>query len=259
MKRHRLAWIAVTACLTAMSVHAQGIITYDPTNVIQTTISAQEAVKQTAQQLQQYQTQLQQLQNQLQNTANPPNFVWDDANATINKILATQNTLDTYKTQAGSLDAYLNQFANARQYQGTSCIGTGGCSTAQMQQLTASQYAGSNAQKTANDNLLRNIDAQQQQLRTDANNLVTLQQNAQSSTGQMQALQAANQLASHQAAQLLQIRTLLIAQQTAEAMRAEAVADREAKEQAAHDAFVGTQPTASQPYNLLSYTGGTKP
>ncbi len=234
---------------------AEGIITFDPTNVVQTTITAQEAVTQTARQLQQYQTQLQQLQNQLQNTANPSSFVWDNANATINHILATLNTLDNYTSQAGSLDGYLHQFSDAEQYRSNSCIGTGGCTGAQIGQLNSSHYAGSGAQKTANDNLLRNIAAQQQQLRSDAQNLVTLQQNAQSSTGQMQALQAANQLASNQAAQLLQIRTLLMAQQTAEALRSEAMIDREAKERVAHDAFIGTTPSTSQPYNALGYTG----
>jgi P-type conjugative transfer protein TrbJ len=242
-------------CLLATSARAQGIVTFDPTNVVQTTISAQQAVTQTAQQLQQYQAQLQQLQNQLQNTANPSAFVWDHANTTISQVLATLNTVDGYKAQAGSLDAYLSQYSNASQYQGTSCIGTGGCTNAQIQQLNASQYTGSVSQKAANDNMLRNIDAQQQQLRSDASNLVTLQQNAQTATGQMQALQAANQLASNQAAQLLQIRTLLLAQQTAEATRAEAVVDKEARQQAAHDAYVGTAPIASQPYSITGYAG----
>jgi P-type conjugative transfer protein TrbJ len=251
MKRIFLAFTGYLLC--AYAVQAQGIITYDPTNVVQTTISAQQSVQQTAQQLQQYQAQLQQLQNQLQNTANPTSFQWDNASATINKIMGTLNTVNGLSTQAGSLNGYLQQFQNAGQYQ-SSCIGTGGCSSAQIQQINASQYAGSSAQKTANDDLLRNIQTQEQQLQTDATTLATLQQSAQSSTGQMQALQAANQLASSMAVQLMQIRTLLMAQQTAEATRAEAVLDKEAKQQAAHDAFVGSAPAASSPYSITNYT-----
>ena len=160
----RILLIMAMALGTA-GAQAEGIITFDPTNVVQTTISAQQAVQQTAQQLQQYQTQLQQLQNQLQNTANPSNFTWDNANATINKILSTLNTVDGLSTQAGSLDGYLQKFSNANQYQTGSCIGMGGCSGAQIQQLNSNQYAGSDAQKTANDNMLRNIQTQQQQCR----------------------------------------------------------------------------------------------
>jgi P-type conjugative transfer protein TrbJ len=248
------ASIVITYML-AGSVYAEGIVTYDPTNIVQTTISAQQSITQTTQQLQQYQAQLQQLQNQIQNTTNPSTFSWNNANATINNVLATVNTLNTYKTQAGNMENYLNQFSNANQYQTNSCIGTGGCSSAQLQQLGTSQYTGSASQKIANDNMLQNINAQQQLLQSDASSLTILQQSAQSSTGQMQALQAANQLASNQAVQLMQIRALMIAQQTAEATRAETVVDREAQEQAAHDAFTQNQLTTSPAYNILDYTG----
>lgn len=241
--------------LYAVAAHAQGIVTYDPATTAQTAISAQQSITQTAKQLQQYQTQLQQLQNQIQNTANPSKFVWNNADATINNVLSMVNTLNTYKTQAGSMATYLSKYSNASQYQSGSCIGTGGCTSAQLQQLSASHYTGSDSQKTANDNMLLNINAQQQLLQSDASSLTVLQQNAQSSTGQMQALQAANQLASNQAVQLMQIRSLMLAQQTAEATRAESVVDTEAQQQAAHDAFIGTPPVASPSYNVLNYTG----
>ena len=69
----------------------------------------------------------------------------------------------------------------------------------------------------------------------DARKLELLQSNAQSSTGQMQALQNASMLASQQANQLLQIRGLLVAQQNVLATQAQAAADRQAKEAAAAD------------------------
>jgi len=155
------------------------------------------------------------------------------------------------------MSAYLSQYSDASQYQAT-CLGTGGCTGAQIQQLSTSQTTGSDSQKTANDNMLLNINAQQQQLQNDASNLQTLQQNAQGSTGQMEALQAANQLASNQAVQLMQIRSLMVAQQTAEATRAETIVDREAQEQAAQLAFIGNPPATSTPYNILSYAGGAQ-
>lgn len=52
----------------------------------------------------------------------------------------------------------------------------------------------------------------------------------------MQAIGYANQLASQQANQLLQIRGLLVAQQNVIATRMQAEADLEAKQQAAHAA-----------------------
>ena len=61
------------------------------------------------------------------------------------------------------------------------------------------------------------------------------QSGAQGATGQLQAIGYANQLASSQANQLLQIRGLLISQQNAIATRNQALADNEAKQQAASD------------------------
>ncbi len=249
----RFSIIATAIILYSVAANAQ-IATIDATNIVQSTISAEQAIKQTAQQLQEYQTQLRQLQNQIQNTINPSSFQWDNASATINKVLATMDTLNAFQNQAGSMAAYLNKYSDASHYKVNSCIGSGGCSSTQLQQINASQYTGSASQKTANDNMLLAINTQQQQLQSDASNLVNLQNNAQSSIGQMQALQAANQLASNQAVQLMQIRALMVAQQTAEAIRAETIVDREAQQQAASDAFIGTPPTSSSAYNILDYS-----
>ena len=237
--------------LSSVSALATGIPTFDGANVVQTTITATESIKQSQQQLQQYQTQLQQLENQIQNTANPSSFQWDNANNTINKILGNMNTLNTYENQAGGINSYLNQFSDAGHYQ-ESCIKTG-CTSSQLQQINANELTASHAQKLSNDDMFRNIMAQQQQLRTDAAHLTTLQRNAQDSKGQMQAIQAANQLASNQALQLMQIRSLMMSQQTAEVARAQSVADKEAKQKAAHDAFIKDTRTPVRAYNIQDY------
>ena len=72
-------------------------------------------------------------------------------------------------------------------------------------------------------------------MESDATQLQRLQSAANGAQGQMEAIGYANQLASHQSNQLLQIRGLLIAQQNAVATRNQALADREAKEAAASD------------------------
>mgnify|MGYP000201083537 FL=1 len=91
---------------------------------------------------------------------------------------------------------------------------------------------GSEAQKNANDNVVKTLENQQAALKEDAANLENLQANAQSAQGRMEAIQHANQLASHQANQLLQLRGLLMAQIAAENARAQTVAAREARQQA---------------------------
>jgi P-type conjugative transfer protein TrbJ len=118
--------------------------------------------------------------------------------------------------------------------------------------MQASQRLGSEAQKKANDALFRGLDRQQDAMVADARQLERLQASAQGAQGQVQAIGYANQLASHQANQLLQIRALLIAQQNAVATRDQVLADREAKQLAAHrastndGAFNGVSRTAQK-------------
>ena len=78
-----------------------------------------------------------------------------------------------------------------------------------------------------------NVDKQQAALVDDASTLQQLQQQASGAQGQLQAIQAANQFASAQNNQLLQIRSILIAQQNAEATRQQAIVDKEAQQAAA--------------------------
>jgi hypothetical protein len=77
----------------------------------------------------------------------------------------------------------------------------------------------SESQKKANDALFKGLDSTTGSLKADARTLERLQSAAQGASGQMQAIGYANQLASQQANQLLQIRGLLIAQQNAVATK----------------------------------------
>ena len=83
--------------------------------------------------------------------------------------------------------------------------------------------------------MLRGLDHHSQQIPLDAAQLQILQQRTQTAEGQMEALQYANQLAAHQANQLLQIRQMLIAQHNAINAQNQAKVDQEAMWQAARE------------------------
>jgi len=83
--------------------------------------------------------------------------------------------------------------------------------------------------------MFQGLDQQQTNLQGDAAQLELLQSQAGSADGQMKAIQAGNQLASNQANQLLQIRSLMITQQNAIATKMQADADRQAQEAAASE------------------------
>lgn len=209
----------------------------DGVNLSQNTVTAIENVAHTLKQIQQYQTQLQQYQNMLQNTAAPSMYIWDMATRTMNDLRTSIDTLRYYKTHLGSVDAYLGKFRDTTSYRSSACFSAHGCSRADWEMLRQSQDLASEAQKKATDALLIGLDKQQDAMEADARQLQRLQGGAQSANGQMQAIGYANQLASQQANQLLQIRALLIAQQNMMAARQQAVADQEAIQAAASEKF----------------------
>lgn len=227
--------MAISSGVASFGVQA-GIPVIDGTNLTQNVMSAMEAVAQTLKQIEQYQTQLQQYENQIQNTIAPSAYVWDRAQATMNSLRNSIDTLNYYKNQLGSIDGYLGKFQDVAYYRSSPCFnGTGGCTEAEQAAMRENRRLASESQKKANDALFRGLDKQQDALETDARTLEQLQSSAQGATGQMQAIGYANQLASQQANQLLQIRGLLVAQQNAIATRMQAEADKEAVQQAASE------------------------
>jgi len=236
---HKPRWISKGVLLLATSAAilpgyaAMAVI--DAANLRQTMLSATENVAQTLKQIEQYKTQLQQYENMLQNTAAPTAYVWDQAVVTMNRLRGAIDTLNYYKNQTGSLDAYLSKFQDVAYYRNSPCFNVG-CSKSEWESMNRNAVQlGSEAQKRANDAMFRGLDRQQDAIEADAHQLQRLQAGAQSATGQMQAIGLANQLASQQANQLLQIRGLLIAQQNAEVTRAQAIGDHEARIRAADE------------------------
>lgn len=219
---------------TALPAHA-GIPVIDGANLSQNLMTAFESVTQTLKQIQQYQLQLQQYENQLKNTLQPSTQLWDDATTTMNQLRSAIDTLEYYQNNLGSIDAYLGRFKDMAAYRSSPCYSVNGCTAAEWQAMKATEAFGSEAQKRANDSLFRGLKTQQQNLESDASQLQRLQSSAQGAEGQLQAIGYANQLASHQSNQLLQIRGLLIAQQNIIATRNQALSDNEAKQQAASD------------------------
>jgi len=232
-----LAVTLMAGSITTMSPAQAGIPVIDGGNLVQNVMTAIESVAQTLKQIEEYRTQLQQYENQLQNTLAPAAYIWDQAQSTINGLMNAVNTLDYYRNQLGSLDAYLGKFQDVSYYRSSPCFSAAGCSDAERAAMEQNRRLSSESQKKANDALFKGLDRQQDALKADARQLERLQSAAQGANGQMQAIGFANQLAAQQANQLLQIRGLMVAQQNAIATRMQVEADREAQQQAAGEAL----------------------
>jgi len=217
-----------------------GIPVIDGANVALNKVTSFESIAQTAKQIeeyvtqvQQYKTQLDQYENMIKNTVAPAAYIWDEANSTINKLMSAQDMLNYYTTQAGSMDSYLSKFQDVGYYRSSSCFQMGGCSGSDKEEIEKNEDQHSEAQKEANAAMFKGIAQQQENLKSDARQLERLQTAASTADGQVKAIQYANQLASQQANQLLQIRGLMIAQQNAIAAKAAAEQDQQARDTAA--------------------------
>jgi P-type conjugative transfer protein TrbJ len=178
-----------------------------------------------ATQLQQYQTELNQYTNMVTNTVALPQQVWGTVQSDIMRVQALSNAASLLSGNSGSLISRL-QNASAYANQAGSLTNIPG-------QITGYQ-------QTIGTNLSTMGKTLGMQQGMEANNaalLVTLQQHSQSAAGQMQAIQAGNELAHAQATQLMQIQGTLSATAQMQATQIAVDADRRATEDAAMAQF----------------------
>jgi type IV secretion system protein TrbJ len=187
-------------------------------------------------QLQQYQTQLQQYANMLTNTMALPQEAWGTVQSDIMQVRNLSNAASLLSGNAGSIvtrlqsaSGYANQVASLGNIAG--------------QFTTWQQTIGNNV-----SSLGRTLGLQQDQQASNAALLATLQAHSQSAQGQMQAIQAGNELANANAVQLQQIQATLTATAQMQATGMAVDADRRASEDAAMLHFATPQPIQTSGY-----------
>lgn len=223
--------LAVAIVLSSVPALA-GIPVIDGSNLSQNIVTALETVAQYEQQIQQYTTQLQQYENMLTNTAALPQQTWSQVQGTINGLTQAMQGLQNMTNGAGSIQAYLDKFGNTNTYASQPCFNGSICTQAQLAAIQSANATGNAGVKAAADSELEALQQQQASLSMDAANVQQLQSSAGSADGQKAALDAANQLAAAQANQLVQIRALLVAQQTTQAAAQEQANALDAQETA---------------------------
>ncbi len=189
-----------------------------------------------ATQLQQYQTQLQQYVNMITNTVALPQEVWGTVQSDIMRVQSLSNAASLLSGNAGSIVTRL-QSASAYANQAASLGDIAG------QFTTWQQTIGNNL-----NTLGQTLGLQQSQQQNDAAIIQALQQHSQTAQGQMQAIQAGNELAGANAAQLAQIQATLVSTAQMQAAGMAVHADRQASEDAAMLHFSTLQPVATSGY-----------
>ncbi len=229
--RSQLALLGAVALVTLAAAPRHAAAQIPVTDVagnaqwVQQTLTQIRSLAQQAQsygtQLQQYQTQLQQYTTMVTNTVALPQEVWSTVQSDIMRVQALSNAASLLSGNSGSLVARLQ---NASAY----------ASQAGSLATIPSQITGYQQAIGANLSTMGNMLGLQQGMETNnAALLATLQQHSQSAAGQMQAIQAGNELAHAQATQLMQIQATLSATAQMQATQMAVDADRKASQDAA--------------------------
>ena len=173
-------------------------------------------------QLQQYQLQFQQYQNMIRNTVALPQQVWGNVSG---DIMQVRNITNAASLLTGSNGSIMTRLSNAQGYANQAIsmpANFGG-------QLTMWQQNLGNA----SNSLGRTLGLQQQQMQNDALVQQRIQAQSASAIGQMQAIQAGNEMAALTSTQLNEMQTTLTAMAQETATKDLNEADRSAEQDAA--------------------------
>jgi P-type conjugative transfer protein TrbJ len=232
-----VALAAITGFVTAHSAQAQlAVHCVDCSTMWTQLLEYGKQAQQLETQLQQYETQLQQYANMVTNTVALPQQMWGTVQSDVMQVRNLSNAASLLSGNAGSIvtrlqsaSGYASQAANLGNIAG--------------QFTTWQQTIGDNV-----NTLGRTLGLQQDQQAGNATLLTTLESHSQSAQGQMQAIQAGNELAHANAAQLQQIQATLTATAQMQATGMAVDADRRASEDAAMLHFSTPQPIQTSGY-----------
>ena len=213
-----LLLLLAAAPLPAAAQFGFGGIVYDPTNHAQNLLTAARSLTQVQNQIKQLAHEVTMLENQAKNLASLPTSVADDLKAKLLTIDALINLADgiAYKVAAIETD-YETIYRK-----------TYGASPPPTPVIVSEAR---DAWKQSRDGYKHSLQVQAQvvtNIRDDIDELHGLVGESQGAGGNLQVLQAGNQIAALSAEQMMQIQTLLAAQYRAEALEASrALAERE--------------------------------
>jgi type IV secretion system protein TrbJ len=237
-----VAGLTVAALLgPPSSTHA--IPVFDSGNFAQNLVSAIEAVDQTLTQIMTYQNQLLMYEEMVRNGAAPAVYTWDRIVSIQNKLQTIARSLQNYRHWLRDLEDYLSKFADLDYYRSARCYGSDlSCPETEWERILRESQdlhgLASESRKKTLDQLMKSLEASEEELVAESQNLEKLQRQAQAADGHMRALQAGNQLSAAEVHQLMQLRAIMLALYRAIAVQALAEMTREAQQRAADERFL---------------------
>jgi P-type conjugative transfer protein TrbJ len=228
MKRSLLAGIAALPLLMAQPTQSEAVIVEcdNCSTIAEELVSDAKQAQQYATQLQQYATELQQYANMVQNTVALPMQVFAGVS---NDIMQVRNLANMASVLTGNSGSILQRLQMAGSYANQAAM---------LPNQIGSQFTmWSQTLGNASQSLGKVLGVQQGQQTNYAALQAAIQQHSQTAAGQMQAIQAGNELAALTSTQLNQLQTTLTATAQQIATRDLVTADRQAAQDQAELQF----------------------
>lgn len=223
--------IGIFLILASINATASGIPTVDIVGNIQRVLQYVEDVAQTAGQAEQIANevqslynQTQQIENQLKQLKNLNSYNWQDYLNIINQLDTIAKKADALAFSTANLDGEYAKYRDQAYYEANA-------EYYKKQQEAQSRWA-ANASGTTKSSAAV-LSAQHADLKADGTRLNTLQAASSGVEGEVQAMQAGNQLAAFTSKQLMQVRNLMMNQQQMMIQERAQKAEREALQAAA--------------------------
>lgn len=203
--------IGVILILVSINVSASGIPTVDIIGNIQRILQYVEDFSQTAQQAEQIANEVQslynqtkQIENQLKSLENLSSYNWQDYLNIINQLDTVARKANALAFSTADLDGEYEKYRDQAYYESNSDY--------HAMQTAAQARWSANASGTTKSSAAV-LSAQHNDLKADGTRLNQLQGASSSVDGEVQAIQAGNQLAAFTSKQMMQVRNLLMNQQ----------------------------------------------
>jgi P-type conjugative transfer protein TrbJ len=234
--------MALALLLTTTPFAHANLPVVDASNLAQNIVTAIETIDQGLTQVLQYQNQLLQYEEMVRNGLAPAVYTWDRLVSIHNKLETLASALKNYRHWLKGLEDYLSKFGDLDYYRSAHCYASDlSCPSSEWARILGNskdvEGLGSEARKKTLDHLMRSLESSEGELDEEAQNLRRLQSQSQGAKGQMQAIQAGNQLASAEVHQLMQMREIMVALYRAVAVLLLVEQTRQAQERAASERY----------------------
>lgn len=220
---------AVSATAPAQAQFGFGGIVYDPSNHAQNILTAVRSLQQVNQQIQQLAHEIEMLENMAKNLENLPDSIADDLRSRLLTIDALIAVADGIAYDVAAIEAQYDVLYRE----------TYGASPPAAPVIVAEARE---AWKQSREGYKHSLEVQArvvENIRDDIDELHGLVGLSQGAAGNLEALQAGNQIAALSAEQMMQIQTLLAAQQRADALEAARVLAERERGRARFQRFLG--------------------